>query len=73
MSIYAITIVYKYGLVCSPDWMQPWYSLKVDVPKLNIAIIWTPVFEWLSLGVDLRTDTKNAFLSNRLEYITKIC
>ena len=56
MSIYAITIVYKYGLVCSPDWAKRWYSLKVDMPKLNIAIvIWLSIVEWYV--VDLRTDT----------------
>jgi hypothetical protein len=34
-------------------------KLKVDVPKSNIAIIWTPIFEWFMwLGADLTTDTR---------------
>ena len=26
--------------------LNAWKAPEVDVPKFNIAIIWTPVFEW---------------------------
>ena len=41
----------------------------VGVPKSNVAVSWTPIFEW---GVDLRTDSKKTCLSERLDYVLKI-
>lgn len=37
-------------------------SHKVDMPKSNKAIIWTPIVEWYGLSLDLRRDTKDICL-----------
>lgn len=46
---------------------------EVNVPKLDVRTIWTPVFEWcVCLGVKLRTHTTQICVWKRLEYVLKI-
>ena len=45
--------------------------IKVDVPKSNITIIWTPTFEWYGVGLNLRTDMEETHAQNKLKYVLK--